>query len=169
MNLINQSFALTNYAVYPDAGNNLAYPVLGFIDELGEYLAELNGLDNERMAEEILDLYWYLNQVSYELSMLYGTAFERHMSYSGNETYLVDVIPAVANLAGVAKKIMRDGKQSAYKKQDRALVSLNALRDFVFTQFNNLGLDLPDVISALHEKLGGRQERGVLKGDGDHR
>jgi hypothetical protein len=169
MNLINESFALTSYAVYPDAGNNLAYPVLGFIDELGEYLAEMVSVDKNRMVEEILDLYWYLNQVSYELSMLYGTAFERHMSYSGKETYITEVIPAIANLAGVAKKIMRDGKPSAYKKQDRALVSLNVLRDFVFTQFANLDLELTDVITALHTKLGSRQQRGVLQGDGDHR
>lgn len=170
MNLHDEALRLTQYAVYPDTGNNLAYPVLGLVDEMfGEYISEVRAGSDERIREEILDCWWYLNQISFELSMLYGTAFERHLSWSGQEAYISDAMIATGTLAGIAKKIMRDGKTSAYKKQDRALVSLGVLRDYMFTEFQKLGLNAEVVTAELHKKLGSRQERGVIQGDGDHR
>jgi hypothetical protein len=170
MNLYEEAMRLTDYAVYQNAGNNLAYPVLGFVDELfSEYIFEMQRGDRDRMVEEMLDVFWYGNQISYELSLLYGSSFDRHLSWTGEEVYISDAMIAIGTLAGIAKKIMRDGESSAYKKQDRALVALGVLRDFMFTQFQNLGTDIETVITELHLKLGSRQQRGVIKGDGDHR
>jgi len=165
MNLYEESLRLTDYAVYPNVGNNLAYPVLGFTDELfGEYFS-----DSSRMKEEILDVYWYLNQISYELSLLFGSSFDRHLNWSGRLIPTEEVTRAIGVLSGIAKKIMRDGVQSAYKKQDLALVSLSTIADFVHGEIYYHDMKLRDVVSDLHKKLGSRQDRGVIQGDGDYR
>jgi hypothetical protein len=165
MNLHDEALRLVDYAVYPNIGNNLTYPVLGFIDELfGEYFS-----DEHRMKEEILDVYWYLNQISYELSLLYGSSFDRHLNWSGRLVSKEEASQSIGVLCGIAKKIMRDGTQSAHKKRDLALVSLSVLADFVHSELYQNNIGLPDAISSLHEKLGSRQERGVIQGDGNYR
>jgi len=169
--LTDSAFRLTQYAVYPEPGNNLPYAVLGLADELfGEYYGEYMNDEQERMKEELLDVFWYVNQVSFELSCLLGSAFERHLDNTNVPyTSLEQAAQAVGVLSGIAKKIIRDGKQSALKKHDNALGALNVIKNFVHTEIEELGMNLPDVIQSLHDKLGDRQERGVLHGDGDHR
>lgn len=169
--LTNRAFLLTTYAVYPEPGNNLPYAVLGLADELfGEYYSEYIDDDQERMEEELLDVFWYVNQVSFELSCLLGSAFERHLD-NNNVPYtsLEQAAQAVGVLAGIAKKIIRDGKQSAFKKHDKALESLVVIKNFIHTELDELSIPLEQAIELLHEKLGDRQERNVLHGDGDHR
>lgn len=67
-------------AIYPSAGANLTYPVLGLCGEAGEVaekykkiLRDKNGTidarDREALVKELGDVLWYLAQVASELSV----------------------------------------------------------------------------------------------------
>lgn len=74
-----QKFTSTT-ALYPNAGNNLIYPILGLCGESGELAEKMKKLirdDNNVLTEErrrlmimeLGDVLWYVSQVARELNM----------------------------------------------------------------------------------------------------
>jgi len=66
--------------IYPDAGNNFVYPVLGLTGEAGEVaekikriLRDEKGIASEErkqdIAKELGDVLWYLSQIATELDL----------------------------------------------------------------------------------------------------
>ena len=67
-------------AIYPEAGKNITYPVLGLVGEAGEiankvkkiYRDDGGELSQERrqaLKDELGDVIWYLSQVATELNL----------------------------------------------------------------------------------------------------
>ena len=77
-------------AVYPDMGNNLSYPTVGLIGELGEFCVKLKEvlLDKERVIDdgvragllkELGDVLWYLAAVASELDLDLGKIAQENL------------------------------------------------------------------------------------------
>lgn len=67
-------------AIYPEAGRNIVYPVLGLVGEAGEIAnkvkkiqrddhGELSPERREALKDELGDVLWYLAQVATELNL----------------------------------------------------------------------------------------------------
>jgi NTP pyrophosphatase (non-canonical NTP hydrolase) len=67
------------FAIYPNQGNNLAYPILGLCEEAGEVAGKLAKLirsgkeptqqDKEEIAKELGDTQWFLTAVCREIGI----------------------------------------------------------------------------------------------------
>lgn len=67
-------------AIYPQAGQNIVYPVLGLVGEAGEIANKIKKIQrddggtltlerHEALKDELGDVLWYLAQVSTELNL----------------------------------------------------------------------------------------------------
>lgn len=172
-------------AVYPNIGDNLAYPILGLANEAGE-LAEkvaewLSGPpavgQSDTLAAEIAseagDVLWYAAQTATELGLDLGDLAVATGEPRQRDTVVVAVLRLVATtgiVAGIYKKVIRDddgvlnevtrGKLSG--KLSQTLADLAAVAAEVGTSLEQVG-------RANHDKLASRAHRGVLTGSGDHR
>lgn len=145
-------------AVYPNIGSNLAYPVLGLIDEYGEFTVA----NPEDKMSELSDFAWYLAATATELNMNLDDMLEVF--------FVNDAMLTLSDLAGIAKKAMRDnGGVVQEEKSHLAWFSLaRLLALFREICFDN-GWDAMAVLQYNLDKLADRQTRGVIKGDGDYR
>lgn len=145
-------------AVYPNIGNNLAYPVLGLIDEYGEYL-----IANESdKYGEISDLAWYVAATATEMNV---TLDELNDHFDGGDIFL-----DLFNLAGIAKKAMRDnGGVVQESKRQLALAALGRTFAYLRAECVRNGWNIAEVLQYNLDKLADRQSRNVIKGDGDYR
>ncbi|MBP9727806.1 MAG: nucleoside triphosphate pyrophosphohydrolase family protein [Candidatus Moranbacteria bacterium] len=77
-------------AIYPKAGDNFVYPVLGIAGESGEVaekikkvLREKNGIVDEETKQEIEkelgDLLWYMSQLASELSISFDGIAQKNI------------------------------------------------------------------------------------------
>lgn len=84
-----QTAALTT-AIYPNQGNNFAYPALGLVGEAGEVADKLKKVirDNdsiltdpvrEAVAKEIGDVLWYVSVLAHEMDYDLNTIAETNL------------------------------------------------------------------------------------------
>lgn len=162
---IDSARELTKYAVYPDVGNNVWYPMLGLVDELAEWARA----PVRRKKDEFLDVFWYYNQLVWELreAGIYPRPWGMHLQpshmFASPNSSLAFI--GCGTLAGVVKKYVRDGEGSITDRK-RLLVA-DTIQQFGSVMC--IWRDLEGTLWRLHEKLGDRQDRGQLHGDGDYR
>lgn len=191
---------LVKYAVYPDLGNNLAYPTLGLIDEITEFVEKGRRVEecfdagtqcDDALAEaryELADVAWYISDFMYEFGCALGHGFENQWGTSILESGGIDLVPGdyqdyfiddlgmammmeAGSMAGIVKKYIRGDSgeipaekvASVYTSVSKLIHVVNYLADRAFDMTFN------ELVQLLHKKLSSRQERGVLKGDGDNR
>lgn len=173
--LLEAASKCVTFAVYRNIGDNVLYPLAGLVDEFGEYLDALDAnTDLAAIFSEHCDVLWYLNQLAWELSRLdvpdltWGTHIRWMLEVSPDESLepqrRQNVFRAMARLAGIVKKIDRDGVRSLTSEKILAIE-----KNF---KVIIVGLDLSRPLGSyfyLIDKLSGRQNRGTLHGDGDVR
>lgn len=153
-----QKFAPST-AVFPDHGTGssmeLAYLGLGLMGEFQEW-SEAPG-----DIKELGDIIWYvaLICVFYNWDMTYLWHGQRHCQHK-------------PNLAEALKKAIRDNKDASKVVEDYIIWVFAR----IFTYLISIGKNYDEVTELVHEamqvnhdKLSSRQERGVLKGDGNDR
>lgn len=164
-------------AIYPLEAC-VVYPALGLIGELAEYCEKRNTLDCDNMddvkemSKELSDVLWYCANLSLDLSssITESLGIDRHACFDEIDCqYCFDseVLQIAGRCAEAAKKWVRDGF-----KLDLRTRMLSCVRDtmkFVAQEAADFGFNLSDIAAENIEKLKSRQERGVLKGDGDNR
>lgn len=158
-------------AIYPK-DNELAYLALGLSDELAEYLERVifgNG-DYQAETKEAGDVLWYCARLlAYcgETLSESKVATEKHMA--DQEPWVFDdvgvtdfMILQAGQIAGIAKKVLRDGEKPDTKQRiaDKVGNILYALDEVQM---------LPVVVKSNRDKLDSRKDRGVLGGSGDNR
>jgi NTP pyrophosphatase (non-canonical NTP hydrolase) len=78
-------------AIYPNVGNNIAYPVLGLNGEAGEVAekvkklirdseGKLDDFHREELVKELGDVLWYVAALSFELGVDLNTVAEKNIS-----------------------------------------------------------------------------------------
>lgn len=149
-------------AIYPNRGKNLAYTVLGLVEETAEAMDKEKDAAPKEFIKEVGDILWYLTMTASEakIDMV-------KLTPESNHERLMDL---VANIAGIAKKVMRDedGLISVEKK-DKLLQNLRKIVYIVDTKLQNKDSSIEEAMKINIEKLSSRKERGVIKGSGDNR
>jgi len=173
---------IKEFAVYPRIGNNLSYPVLGLINELGEFIDKLadNSFPIKQAEDEAGDCYWYIGTIYNEIGENWSTVLEENNAeymdaYNCAQTSEIDMILGCsllvfAKMAGYAKKAERENNGKLLKKHQvefvRELLSIHATLDYLF---NKSGISTLQALKNNLSKLQSRKERNVLHGDGDNR
>jgi NTP pyrophosphatase (non-canonical NTP hydrolase) len=160
-------------AIYPAP---LMYPALGLCGECGELVYAISENKRSQIRGEIGDVLWYVANVAADADLLlsdvvgrdtFNMATPLSWCVSGDQASLV---VAAGIVAENVKKTIRDhgGKLTESRREKIRLALLDmlvALRSIA----SHYNVTLSQCAKENVSKLKSRQERGVLKGDGDNR
>lgn len=186
-------------AIYPscsDFHNELYYPGMGFIDEIGEVLQVIldaqqigwfSSGHRDSLKKEAGDVLWYAsalcNEINATLSFVmvaddFSTFEEWDEWYVESEgrslitpnNYLGYLAKETMPLAGIIKKVYRDhdGRLDSYSKL-RITMLIRRVMAALGALLASLDIKMNDAAQANLDKLFDRKERGKLQGDGDNR
>ncbi len=83
---------------------------------------------------------------------------------------VLGLVNEAGEVAGKVKKLMRDDQgQLTEERFNDILSELGDVLWYVTATADDLGITISDVFFNNYQKLKSRQERGVIKGNGDHR
>ncbi len=188
-----QRMALTT-AMYPNRGDNLAYPSLGLAGESGEICEKIGGKaepgwsdrDRKALAKELGDVLWYVALVADEIGESLNQVALIHCKDCRIDAYQAETLAAcgrigLANpalgLAGQSgkvcdkvKKMFRDdGSVLTDLRRMGILTELGSVLRYVSAVATELGESLGKIAEMNAEKLASRKRRGTITGDGDDR
>ncbi len=166
-------------AIYPRQENNLLYPTLGLMGEIGEVSNKLkkNIRDNNYstgLPDEIGDVCWYMANFCCELQINLSDLFEDLGNYNqAKENNIYEEMLAIQVSLGIISGnvlslinsecgSMRSTKDNIFANLHNIVIGLNNMCNF-------LNLDLKDIAKNNIEKLLDRKQRDVLRGSGDNR
>jgi len=161
-------------AIYPD---KLYYPTLGLVGELGELITAVRS-DPLEIPKELADCLWYVANLAADADLTLSEVCNRqnfptkwHAScYSWTYNELAELWIAMGQIGESVKKTIRDN-DSVLTDTRRAVIK-KALRE-VMLNLTCFAIDNMVVLEQCAienlEKLRSRQERGVIKGDGNAR
>ena len=172
-------------AIYSDWAENdeavnvifASYSALGLIGELGELIEAVGSGEAERenTMKEIGDNFWYLADIASKYMIVEEIEVGDSILYSRKYTSsvdLTDILTEACRLGNICKKVIRDneGYPTYLQRVKVATVLLYVLAGLQVYCYQNFGENgFTDVLQLNLDKLFSRQERGVLKGDGDNR
>jgi NTP pyrophosphatase (non-canonical NTP hydrolase) len=168
-------------AIYPNTGNNIAYPTLGLCNELGDelytaiisYTTNSLSVDMNNLSKEIGDCFWYITTTCDEANLQFDDIQKASMNivtYADLTSNIREATIESCKLAGIVKKIMRDNNNSVTDdKRNKIRACLEIIVAFLTSVCNELSLSLEVILVQNIEKLASRKERGKLQGDGDNR
>lgn len=159
-------------AIYPK--EQLGYPVLGVVDETGEFVEAVLAKDPDRVKKEAGDVIWYIA----ETCNVHGIVFSQVFLHWGGVspkvaslgTLLIDspsdgFLRLLAQCAGLQKKQIRDGSIDVHALQAR----LSEIATAIAACLHAFDLTIEEAAEANNWKLLDRQARGQLQGSGDER
>ncbi len=156
----------SEFAIYPQVGNNLSYAILGLCDEFCEFMTAQG---KQALFAEFGDVLWYFNcLISIELKKDFAEFVSRGIYATSNKRVLPP-FKLIAKLLGNGKKYMRD--DNYVLTDERSLNTYNAaveLFSFIWPIINDYKL-LEQALEQNIAKLTDRKLRDALKGDGDYR
>lgn len=171
-----QSTGLT--AIYSHRGDNIVYPLLGLVAEIGELLLQLEetGSHTEAMRSEMGDCLWYISETCHNLGIEMSALFSNgRWEFSSDSSYydLSELRHRYTILAtdavSVAQKIMRiagndiplpfrgDDKRRA-AAENALLFALGMLLDLVGVS----GSTFSKIAKENLDKLKARSEKGTI-------
>jgi hypothetical protein len=159
-------------AIYPNKGNNIFYPVLGLIGEMGEVVTELfQETDNSNLKKEIGDVMWYVNAICYELNLSFIDFNFKVEEKSYIQKELFNGIVASSYIAEKTKKLIRDHNSiidDDYKSIiiEQLQIIITSVCGLSYTLFNE---NIKGILELNIEKLFSRKKRNVLTGNGNNR
>lgn len=175
-------------SLYPSS-HVFVYPALGLANEVGETLDKVFPTDRVEMVttevvKELGDVLWYVVATTHDLNLKLWELF-RHISGDMNVTtfdalewwllegdkkrspYLSLTVHA-GEIAGIAKKVIRDGRGLEDARVKAEPVLARVLYDLCLI-CKRIGVPLSEIAKTNYDKLTSRLERGKIKGDGDNR
>jgi len=143
-----QKLAYTT-AVYP-AQHKISYPALGLVSEIGEYY---HATIRRNKIDELGDICWYCAALATDL----GLKLDDCARIGVPDNLMI----CGTTIAGYVKKMLRGDKGVK-----TSLIKL-LIGNIIFTI--NMDFGAEEICRRNIQKLFDRRDRGVLKGDGDHR
>jgi hypothetical protein len=162
------SFWTDNVAIYPKV-HEPHYLALGLVEEMGELY---RAATQDDIIAEAGDVLWYAAR--YARLVLKVPFVDIAIPPTSYSTASVTPMEALATIAGVEKKRLRDGetwnmeKLAAKEADARAALELVVYVALALA-FRRAGASPRAVIEANHAKLSARLAASKIRGDGDHR
>jgi len=153
-------------AVYPEQ-HKYSYPALGACNEVGEFCEKLlpPRASVPELIDELGDIMWYAAKTAHDFELsLYQCYFKAGHPNDAPDFLMVF---AACRLAGRVKKILRG--DAIENKIDEITLEIGRIVRSVEAIAYGMDVTLDEVCERNLDKLFDRQERGVLKGDGDNR
>jgi len=156
-------------AIYPNIGQNVNYPFKGLVDEFGEVLEILWGVEQGNLGKELGDVYWYGNAFCFEMGFDFGAvlALDKFPIFSTFNDVLRIMILRITKIAAGLKKLERDNNEAKIPEIENDLAVFFAGLKVIIV--NRTILNVPAILEMNYNKLKSRQTRNVLNGDGDNR
>lgn len=161
-------------AVYPK-DRELEYLMFGMVDETMEFKEKVQGSTSlEDVVAEFGDVCWYTARMLDHLEVSETEVNKINIEYANVEgstdtfsMLLQDVDVYLGRMCGNIKKYIRDDNPEKLKElESNTLIVANRLQHMA----PHIGAyNLKNALKLNVDKLSDRQERGVLKGDGDKR
>ena len=186
-------------ALYPNLGENIVYPTLGLVGEIGETFEKIKELPSkedllftdgrpnydlifnyepiqnyqEKIVEiqkEFGDVLWYLSQCCSELGIdLYDT-FHTSCHFKYSKGTIDDMVVRASRIAEIVKKVIRDKDGVSDNDTVKAILEeLSNISDCLKNVLEAYDVDIHVVAQQNIDKLFSRKERGTLQGSGDNR
>ena len=164
-------------AIYP---SKIVYPALGLIGECGEVVDKLfyTPYSEEEVLQEAGDLCWYMANLAYDCDSSLSKCIESDSfeiienTFSGTSEIIAELLINLGAIAEIVKKALRDENGVFSNNRKKRIVEYiriihDTLTVYVSSVTGEPTLERSAILNV--EKLKSRQERDVLKGDGDDR
>ena len=165
--------------IYPDKGNNVLYPTLGLMSELGEVAGKLKKMlrddggvltidRQEALSGEIGDVLWYVavlcSELGFEMKKITCDASKCTAPKELNVYQMV--LETQISMGIISMNIIDNTKKES-------LTSVYSALKFIFFHIDDictmLDLQIEQTAKDNLDKLVRRKKRGTLKGEGDKR
>lgn len=155
-------------ALYKNLNLEIAYPCLGLVGELAELVEAIEEprFETERVYSELGDVLWYIAAICTDLQLPLSTCAAAETFEEISLTNPGNFFLMAGKACEAAKKVLRDHNES------KKVIIRACLRNLIqhlaaYCNFNNISLTHAADLNLI--KLRSRQERGVVRGDGDNR
>lgn len=161
---------IKRFVQYPNVGHaGLTYPILGLVDEVGEFVDK--ALDNDFCSAELGDTCFYLARVASHIGVEMMPRYSRPLldddaASDAAADSILRLIPETAKLAGAMKKVYRGDSGADERLIDVAFNAISEIALCIEKVEDVLGVDVKFMNV---EKLDDRLARNVIKGSGDNR
>lgn len=174
MKLSDYVAAARSTAIYANRGKNPVYPILGLLGEVRELVEKIDEKNLPDAALELGDVVWYLvafcDELGLDAERTLASSFEKKTEPSDDPRQLaVGLLLSIAGAAEVIKKVVGRGEPMTEKRTQTLFVTIQEVGSLMKLLASLLGTSIEEAMAANASKLLSRKERGVLKGDGDHR
>jgi hypothetical protein len=165
--------AIEQFCIYPNEGKfGLMYPILGFIDEMGEFLADPS-------PDELGDAYFYPARILSHVGLTYPSEYRIEHREKAFDLMIsdMDCVMEISQekfpvACGQLKKFLRDDNQDKlHDFMDSMLEIVDMLHAAAYWQVENKTMEGAAIVimQMNYDKLYDRMQRNVIKGDGDYR
>jgi len=178
MKFIDYAKAARSTAIYR-ISEAITYPTLGLVNEIGELTDKIYGkVDHYHVSEEIGDILWYIFNLALDCEIDTSMLMENCESFSdikSTDQYCAgflygELFSNAGKICGIVKKIFRDRNGDISLKQRDGICSLlNTMLIQLASLATIRGWSIDKIAQENIQKLSSRQERGMLKGEGDNR
>lgn len=170
-------------AIFPNKDENFVYPILGLTDELGELKEAIDSDELINVKKELGDVFWYYSAIckifNISFTYMHNHVLEKYFDNEitvelvnkvGVQCFINSAYASCSLLSGKAKKSMRDS-QSLHTERNINLIKKIMIKIMfnlmAISQIKEISIEEALALNIL--KLSSREQRGVIKGDGDNR
>jgi len=177
-------------AIYPKE-YKIVYPSFGLMDEFTEFVEKeedrfINHVKDIEIVKEIFDTFWYISNLisdiyenknwNYNLYNVFPDSEIDIKEYIIENTSDIDkwdnhtIFRKIGQIQGKIKKLLRkDYTELSTETINFIINNIKYIGYYLIDKANIYGYEIEDGLQLNIDKLKDRQERGVLKGNGDNR
>jgi len=158
------------FAIYPKAGSDIAYPALGLCGETSETYMKLasKSVMTDDILKECGDVLWYCNAVAITCGRTLGAIQIVGGHYGSALDAAGWMFVHAGAIAEQGKKVIRGG-EALEGRRDKILHHLGLLLGALLYIIDTMAGTMESVANDNLSKLGDREDRGLIHGDGDNR
>lgn len=176
MTFVEYMEAMKGFRQYTDVGNNIRYPALGLVSEVGEMAGKLKKyLYRDKIDEadfrtafmaELGDVMWYVAAVMHEVEIPCPAAIKPGQDMNDEDLYGIVMMMVMSSTRVANHAFSVDTAKANIDDIIRSATFLLFSAEVIAKRF---GMSLGYILTSNIAKLSSRKERSVITGDGDNR
>lgn len=164
-------------AIYPGLNKSMEYPLLGLLGEGGELCEKIKKIirdNNNIMSQDRIDgiigeagdLLWYLFQIYSELKIDFQDNYAEYTVDKNKLNSTLGILVAInCCISDIAIYCLSSNKTLISELTDKANTLISLIKEIC----KMCNISIEDAMQKNIDKLKDRQERNVIKGEGDNR